>query len=973
MPGATITAIQGTKNFVVISNQDGSYSFADLPDGTWKIKIAMTDFATIEQVVTVSPGMPVIKWELKLLPMPQIIAHAKVMKAGAITSVTAAAPQAQAKPQTSKASPTVEMPKPSQESSQQAADGFLVNGSVNNAATSQFTLAQAFGNTRKGVGGLYTGGLALIFDNSALDARPFSLSGLNSPKASYNRITGVITLGGPIDIPHILPRGPNFFVAYQWTRDNTAAVDPGLVPTAAERGGDLAAGIIGPIDPVAKALLKLYPIPNIAGNSEYNYQIPILNRTHEDAVQSRFDKNISRRDDVYGDFAFQSSRANSTNLFGFLDTTDTLGINSKVNWEHRLSHEIYLNTGFQFSRLRTLVVPYFANRANVSLQDGITGNDQDEPDWGPPTLVFSSGIASLSDGNSSFDRNRTDGVSASAQYYRGRHNITIGGDFRRQEFNYYSQQNPRGTFTFTGAATGVSDLADFLTGIPDTSAIAFGNADKYFRQSVSDAYANDDWRIRPELTINAGIRWEYGAPITELFGRLVNLDVATGFTDVRPVIGSNPKGSLTGENYPTSLIRPDRLGIEPRIGLSWRPIPGSSVVVRAGYGIYDDTSVYQNTALQMAQQASLPRTTSLSVQTSLACPETLASGFNPCSAITADTFAVDPNFRVGYAQTWQLSVQRDLPASLQLTASYLGIKGTRGVQQFLPNTYPIGAGSPCPQCPSGFVYQASGGDSTREAGSIQLRRRLRAGFTANLQYTYSKAIDDDSTLGGQGPVAAGAVASTPPTATIAQNWLNLRAERSLSAFDQRHLLNVQVQYTTGMGLDGGTLFGGWRGTVLKEWTASMVITAGSGLPETPIYLAAVSGTGVTGSIRPDRAAASIDSGSSGHFLNPSAYAPPQPGQWGSAGRNSIVGPGQFSLNATLARTFRVEKRYNLDMKAEATNLLNHVVYSSWNTNLNPITNPGSNAVFTTDLNPLFGLPAAANAMRSIQVTARLRF
>jgi hypothetical protein len=308
-----------------------------------------------------------------------------------------------------------------------------------------------------------------------------------------------------------------------------------------------------------------------------------------------------------------------------------------------------------------------------------------------------------------------------------------------------------------------------------------------------------------------------------------------------------------------------------------------------------------------------------------------------------------------------------------MTANYLGIKGTRGVQEYLPNTYPIGAVNPCRSCPSGFVYRTSNGDSTRQAGSIQLRRRLRGGFTANLQYTFSKAIDDDSVLGGQGPVAQDAVSQPVPAPTIAQNWLNLRAERSLSTFDQRQLLNAQIQYTTGMGLGGGTLLGGWRGTLLKEWTVAGTITDGSGLPQTPVYLAAVNGTGVTGSIRPDRTTSPIYAGSSGHFLNPAAYATPQPGQWGTAGRDSIVGPGQFTFNASLARTFRIEKRYNLDIRVDSTNLLNHVVYSSWDTTLNPISNPGSNSIFTTELNPLFGLPTAANAMRSMQVTARLRF
>ena len=331
--------------------------------------------------------------------------------------------------------------------------------------------------------------------------------------------------------------------------------------------------------------------------------------------------------------------------------------------------------------------------------------------------------------------------------------MTIGADLRKQQYNDFFQQNPRGTFTFTGAATqgaGSSgyDVADFLLGVPDTSAVAFGNADKYLRAPAYALYAVDDWRILPNLTINAGLRWEYGAPMTELKRRLVNLDVASGFTAVKPVLASDPVGLLTSNHYPSSLIRPDKRGFEPRVGISWRPIPASTLVARAGYGIYDDTSVYQATALQLAQQAPLSK--SVSQENSAACPLTLANGFVPCSAI-ANTFAVDPNFRVGYAQTWQLALQRDLPWALQVTGTYLGVKGTRGVQQFLPNTYPIGASNPCMDCPAGFIYQTSGGDSTRHSGQLQLRRRLRSGFTATLLYTYSKSIDDDATLGWPGP------------------------------------------------------------------------------------------------------------------------------------------------------------------------------------------------------------------------------
>ena len=740
------------------------------------------------------------------------------------------------------------------------------------------------------------------------------------------------------------------------------------------------------IDPVAKALLALYPLPNVAGNARYNYQVPIVNNSHQDALQMRLDKSVGRKDSFNGGMALQSTRGDTANLFGFRDATAVLGVNANVNWNRRLNHGLFTNLGYKFSRLRTQVNPFFEDSTNVSGNAGIVantlltgpGNNQEPANWGPPSLIFSSGITTLSDANSAFNRNRTEAVSGSVQYYRGRHNITAGGDFRRLEYNYLTQQNPRGTYTFTGAATGVSDFADFLRGRPDTSNIAFGNADKYLRQSVYDAYLTDDWRLRPELTLNIGLRWEYSAPITELKGRLVNLDVEPNFSRVAPVLGYASAGSLTGQRYPASLLRPDRLGIEPRVGVSWRPVPGSSIVVRAGYGVYSDTSVYQATALALAQQAPLSK--SLSVQNSALCPLTLANGFIPCAATTADTFGVDPNFRVGYAQTWQLAVQRDLPAALQMTATYLGIKGTRGVQEFLPNTYPLGSVNPClavvAVCPVGFVYRTSNGNSSRQAGTLQLRRRLRSGFTASAQYTYSKSIDNDASLGGQGAAANGAAAAAAVLATgagstqIAQNWLDLRAERSLSTFDQRHLLNTTVQYTTGMGLGGGTLLSGWRGRLYKEWTVVGTAVIGSGLPENPVYLAAVTGTGFTGPLRPDRTSAPLYLASAGHFLSAAAYTAPQAGYFGNAGRNSIIGPSQLTFNASLARTFRLEKRYDLDIRADATNVLNHVVFTGYNTTLNPA---ASGTVSPEVASPLFGLPVAANPMRSLQLTARLRF
>jgi hypothetical protein len=981
VPGVTITATRNEKKFSVVSDEAGRFHFDGLADGQWTIEISLQCFATIREEVNVTPTTAAGKWELKLLPLDELKALAKSVPQ-APSTLPALQASTEAKPVPSAANAPAEIAKPADDANQDSPDGFLVNGSVNNAATSVFSLNQAFGNKHGNSKSLYNGGLAFAFGNAVFDAKQYSLSGVETSKPAYNRMTAGLTFGGPLKIPHVLPHGPNLFLAYQWTRNHTAETNSALVPTEEERQGNLASepgtildpatGLplpdnVVPVSSQAQSLLKLYPLPSISGNPLYNYQVPVLNSTHQDFLQTRADKTLGRRDQLYGNFNLQSMRADDESLFRFVDTTDTLGLNANINWSHRFNSHLFFYSGYHFSRLRTQVHPEFENKQNIAGEAGISGNNQDPENWGPPALNFASGIAALSDAQSLFNRNRTDSFSTSIGIYRGRHNITVGGDLRKQQYNDFFQQDPRGTFTFNGAATG-SDLADFLIGTPDASSVAFGNPDKYLRQTVYDAYAADDWRALSSLTINIGVRWEYGAPMTELYGRLVNLDVVPGFTAVAPVLGSNPVGPLTREHYPASLVRPDKLGIEPRIGVSWRPIPASTVVIRGGYGIYHDTSVYLTPVLQLAQQA--PLSTSVKQQNSASCPITLADAFTPCDPNATYNLGLDPDFRVGYAQTWQLSVQRDLPGALQLMATYVGVKGTHGVQEYLPNSYPVGAADPCPSCPSGFAYESTGGNSTRQSGQLQLRRRLKAGFTALLLYTYSKSIDDASLLGGQGHTSNASqsglsqsetltVSTAPPaTAAIAQNWLDLRAERSLSSFDQRHLLNVQAQYTSGQGLEGGTLLGGWPGRLLKEWTLFTQISAGTGLPQTPVFPAVVPGTGWVGPLRPTLTGAPVYSAEGRSHLNAGAYTSPAAGTWGDSARNSITGPNTFNLDGALQRTFRTSGRFYLDTRVDATNLLNHPVFTRWNTTLG---------------NTQFGEPVAVNQMRSLQFTMRLRF
>jgi trimeric autotransporter adhesin len=985
VPGATVTAAQGDKRFVAITNDQGMYGFPELPDGMWTIQVEMLGFAPMKGDTATN------MWELKMLPIEEIrgeVVHAvapdpEPTPSAAPANAKATAPanskqpaqprqsgfqrtEVNASSNTNAASSNNETPPATssafanlsqQDLNQRAADGLLINGTVNNGAASPFAQLAQFGNNRRLGRPLYTGGAGIVINNSALNARSYSLTGQNTEEPAYNKFTGSFNVGGPVRAPFLSRNNaPQFFLGYQRVQNRNATTQTGRMPTAAERAGDFSQTLnpagqpVQILDPAtgqpfngnlipterisnqARALMNLFPLPNFFDNARYNYQVPIVGNTHSDSVQGRLNKSINARNQIAGNFDIQSSRSDNANLFNFLDTTRTFGANLAAQWTTRPSQRFQMTFRYQANRQATRVAPYFANKLNVSAMAGITGNNQESVNWGSPTLVFAGGISSLSDAQSSYNRTENNTASYNGFWNRGRHNLSFGADLRRQRLNILSQQDARGTFTFTGAAAG-SDFAGFLLGVPDTSSIAFGNADKYFRQNFWDAFVTDDWRMNGSLTINAGARWEYESPVSELQKRMVNLNITPDFSAVTPVVGNG-------------LVRRDKFGIQPRISFAWRPVAASSLIVRGTYGVYRNTSVYQTIANQMAQQA--PLSTSLSVQNTPANPLTLANGFVAAKGTNLNTFAIDPNFRVGYVQNWQLSVQRDLPAALQMTAIYLGTKGTHLPQQFIPNTFPSGAVNP-----SGYIYLFSGGNSIRNAGQIQLRRRLRNGFTASAQYTYAKSLDNAPLMSGQGVGTVGQGGTS-----VAQNWLDLGAERGRSNFDQRHQLIVQTQYTTGVGVRGGALLGGWRGMLFKEWTVQSNLTIGSGLPLTPVYFAATAGTGITGSRRPDATGASVYAAPAGFFLNPAAYRVPDPGSWGNAGRNSITGPSQFALNASFRRSIPWRDRYNIDLGVDATNVLNRVTIGSWNTTIN---------------NVQFGLPSRVDPMRTIQTTLRLRF
>ena len=977
VPGATVTALQREQQIVTVTDQDGVFRLAAPADGPWTIRVEMIGFAPLSRDITIAADAPASTWALSLLPlaeMTRILQPARATEEAARPAVLQTArpgsAPAAASPSTAAAgfqraqvnsapggAAIVNDPAAAGDADRGGADGFVINGSVNNGAASPFAQLAAFGNNRRNVRSLYNGGVGLLLGNSALDARPLSFTGQQTPKPSYSDAQIVASFAGPLRIPRLITRNaPNLFLGYQRTVDHNASTQSALMPTAAERAGDFSqtrdalgramplvdpvsarpfAGNVIPqarLSPQAGSLLNYYPLPNVDAGGRFNYQAPVLETRHQDAAQARVSQTSSGgTNQIFGTLALQRTTTDAGNVFGFTDSSRASGIDTTVNWSHRFSQLLSLRVRYQFTRLTNTVTPFFANRTNVSGEAGIAGNDQDPINWGAPRLLFSSGVAGLGSVQAASNRNYTQGWGAEILSARGRHNLTLGGDVRRQRWSILSQQDARGTFGFSGGATGL-DVADFLLGLPHSSSIAFGNADKELVAPACDAYVTDDWRVSPILTVNAGVRWEYEGPIDERLGRLANLDVAPGFTSVRPVVGNGP-------------LHGDPRGVQPRVGIALRPVAGSSLVIRAGYGVYRNTSVYQPIAMLLAQQPPLSKT--LSVETSAANPLSLANGFTGIPGATLNSFAVDPDLRVGYAHNWQILAQRDLPASLTMTATYLGTHGSHLMQEFLPNTMPIGAPNPCASCAAGFIYLTSNGRSNRHTGQLQLRRRLRNGLTASVQYALSKAMDDAGAFTG---------VSTSGSA-IAQDWLHLDAEWAPSNFDQRHLVTAQVQYTSGAGVSGGGIMDDRIAQFFRGWTLTSQLTAGSGLPLTPGYLVAVPGTAVIGTIRASVTGA-VGDVPEGYYLNPAAYSAPAAGQWGTAGRNAVTGPRVFSLDAGVGRTFPWGDRLNLDWRMNATNVLNRVTYAAVNAIV------GSSQ---------FGLPTVANPMRKVQTSLRVRF
>ena len=837
-----------------------------------------------------------------------------------------------------------------------------------------------FGNRAgRGQQGL-RGALTYTFSNSALDARPFSLTGQTFEKASYAQNRFGFSLGGPLQIGKWIKSDKTFvFLNYNGNLGRNPFQATQTLPSALERTGDFSqrassAIIYDPltrnpfagnriplsrIDPAALGLLAFIPAANQPGLVQnYQYVTSVDNTAQQLSI--RVNRNLTTKDRFDVNTNFQWRDSTGAQAFGFRDTTTGLGSSVGLGWTHNISRSTISTTRLNFSRNRSETVPFFAYGDNVAQRLGIQGVATNPINYGPPNLSFTN-FGSLTDASPLLRRDQTISISQGFSLVKGTHSVSMGGDYRRMQLNNRTDSNARGSFNFSGTATSAFndqgqplkgtgfDFADLLLGLPQSSSIRFGGTSTYFRGNATSAYLQDDWRIRSNLSFNLGLRYEFFQPFTEKHGQIANLDISPAFNAVAVVLPGQT-GPYSGK-FSDALMDSDPNNVSPRIAIAWKPMPKRQLQVRAGYGMFYNGSIYNQFPSRLAAQP--PFASTASVNTSTLRTLTIRDGFAtaPSQSIT-NSFAVDRNYRVGYAQSWNASVQQSLPHSLVIEISYLATKGTRLDLQRLPNRATPGSPLTAEQRrqignATGFTFDTSDANSIYHSGQFRLTRRFARGISSNFSYTYAKSLDNASTLGGGGAV-------------VAQNDKDLRAERGRSSFDQRHALNWTYMLASPV-RETGSLFknSAIARKALKDWNLSGGLTASSGTPLTARVLgnqADAAGTGATGAGRADATGLPITAGSG--FFNLLAFAIPVSGTYGNSSRNVIDGPNRLTLNLALGRQFRLKERKSVEFRMESNNFTNHVNFTNLGTVVNAIN---------------YGLPTSTSQMRTMQGTLRFRF
>jgi hypothetical protein len=743
-------------------------------------------------------------------------------------------------------------------------------------------------------------------------------------------------------------------------------------------------------------LLQYYPAPNlpVGGNQDYNYQTVTTSGTNTTNAALRFVQNFGNqpmfggrrssrnapaalRQNINFNGSYSHSAADNRNVFLPLGgATESTGYGVTAGYTigyGRLTNNASLN----WNRSHSNGFNYFTNGAtNPSLTSGLAiGNSAAVQSqrfyYGLPSLTFT-GFTGLTNSNPSDTIGQTISFSDFVSYNHKKHNMRFGVDIRRLHSDVFGGTNVLGSFQFSGCATQQataavpnpcdppstttatatsastptgSGFADFLLGLPQQSQIQANASKIYLRENVFDWYAQDDWRILANVTLNFGLRYEYFGPYTEKNGRLTNVAHNADFTSLTLVCATVATGCTKGS--PASLVNADHTMYSPRLGVAWRPKFTKETVVRGGYGINYNTGQYGRFAQLLAdQQPFADSEINIAYKTAGCGTLQLSRAFGCSQAAVQSTYAVNPNYRLARVQIYNLGVQRTLPKGVVLNFDYNGSVGGNLDIVRLPNRTSSGLLN---QNGTAFQYEDSLGFSRLNNFTFNARKRMQRGISLQATYAYGHSIDNASSINGT-------------TATPAQNDKDLAAEESNSSFDVRHKLTGNWVFELPFGPNRAFLSqGGFWSKALDGFNVSGDFTFATGSYFTPQYTASATevASGATTSLRPDRVAGVSVKGAGRlkEWFDPAAFTTPA-ALYGTASRNSIQGPGVVQVDASLSRTFALGSTRSFEGRVTGANVFNTVQYSGINTTLN------SNN---------FGQVSSAASMRVLTFVGRYRF
>ena len=693
----------------------------------------------------------------------------------------------------------------------------------------------------------------------------------------------------------------------------------------------------GQISPVGQAVLGLYPAPNGPGTSSANalYTSSPTKVDDFDQFTVRVDHRFDDRNSLFGRYSFSKENrfdtfdsfcASANNVPGFGCNTLNGGQQTVADYIRLLGPNKVNEARVSFTRVRGGI--FQQNQGNdVSSHLGIAGTGRSSLDFGVPVII-PTGYDRLGEAtNLPQDRHdNTYEFADSLSWTSGRHSVKFGAEIRRFQENFLFDSSARGTINFNpfytaqvsttsagvvNAITGTGNaIADILLGFPFTASVSrsfagiSANTVAGLRQTSTNLFAQDDFRVLPNLTLNLGLRWEYNAPTTDKYSHLATFD--PNFATSTPLPYLRISTPQTPNIYDSS-----KREFAPRVGFAWTPA-GPKTVIRGGYGVFWDIKILNvilnsNLTAPFLTAYSFNQSTNGIPNISLANPY----GGTGSPAIPNASWVENP-FRDGYVQQWNFNVQREISPSLGLTAGYVGSKGTH-----LDHAYDYNEPAPTASFTQALrkypVYAAinvrsPSASSIYHAMQLSLEKRFSNGLSFLAGYTFSKVIDDASLWNG-------AVVGVT----------DFRLERGLATFDTRH--RFIASYTYDLPYGRGRRFGGASPRVLNAilggWQTNGIVTLQSGNPLDPTTGLQLSGT-QTGT-RPDVMCNPNDfHHDPAEWFNISCFSDSFLGRYGTAGRDIIIGPPTHDFDFALLKRFGLgkEERY-LQFRSEYFNVFNH--------------------------------------------------